>query len=195
MNVPLVEIVGSTRGSDSPRGLVLCGSSDSEDGWTLVAVVADTAQPAPELRFFPNGGLRRVAALDEGYLLQVTTRDRAEAEQGDLLALMRMLPDAVETLDGPNEVLEADEVIALDELEEDTALMEIGAVQAVLSWVTRFTARASALLRALFPGMPEAVVLPPTPRPRRAGPVSVELLAVPLPIVTQRELLLPTSER
>jgi hypothetical protein len=195
MDVSLVKIVGSTRDAESPRGLVLCGSGDSEDGWTLVAVVADTAQPAPELRFFPNGGLRRVAALDEGYVLQVTTRERAEEEQGDLLAVMRMLPDAIATLDGSNEVLEADEVIALDELDEDTALLEIGVVQAVLGWFARFTARASAFLRALFPGMPEAVVMPPTPRPRRAGPVSVELLAVPLPIVTERELLLPTSER
>jgi hypothetical protein len=109
----LIEIVGSCLDGAQPRGLVLCDPHDAF-GWALVAVVADQRRPAPEIRFFPSGGLERVAAQGEGFVLQGTTRANAEARHADLLALIRKLPEATAVLDdAPQHVSEADLVLDL----------------------------------------------------------------------------------
>jgi hypothetical protein len=220
----LIEIVGSCLDGAQPRGLVLCDPQDAF-GWALVAVVADQRRPAPEIRFFPSGGLERVAAQSEGFVLQGTTRERAEAQHADLFALIRKLPEASAVLDdGPQHVSDADLVLEAPQrvsqadlvldvprrvsesdivLEADDAALEPdegtspfalpleendGGVHELLprGWFRRMLDAASELLpSAILRPAPRAPMplqrRPSMQQPRRvvAGPVSVELVALP----------------
>jgi hypothetical protein len=193
----LLEIVGDCLGGPQrPRGLVLCDPLDPAGGWSLVAVVPDSRRPAPEVRFYPSGGLERVASLGDGFVLQVTTRERAEAEHGELLALIRRLPAASASLDdAPQHVSDADLLLEVEdaddavlEPEERTSpfVLPADAGDDVLhelprpGLLSRIIQAASAMLRP----PPPAPVRPrrrPTIPPRRAvaGPVSIELIALP----------------
>jgi hypothetical protein len=205
----LLEIVGDCLGGPQrPRGLVLCDPLDPAAGWSLVAVIPDSRRPAPEVRFYPTGGLERVASLGDGYVLQVTTHERAEAEYGELLALIRRVPAATATLDdAPQHVSDADLLLedaddAVLEPEEGTSPFALPADDGedVLNelprpgLVSRLIHAASAMLRRA----PPAPVTPrrrPTMQQRRAvaGPVSIELIALP-PDCTEPDVAPFTSE-
>jgi hypothetical protein len=202
----LVEIVGC-RAEPARRtyGVVIVDDAKM-NSWAVVALEA-ARDTEPELRFYPRGGLTRVASAADGFELQLSPRDVDRVRQGRLVAriqdalpaIARRVADVRVAEPQVSEVFEVEDDDLVEELDPDADSAGSGFVRALLGAPLALARRLRAFVGAEAEAEPEspdeeveARSWPTIQEPRRfpasghtarrvPGPVSVELLSVETP--------------